>query len=83
MPLIAGKKIESKELDNQRPFFPAIPSESVKLRLASGGFDPLMKPEPDEFGEKLSIRAYASGERGYYIVQFDVPFRAQQRKKLE
>jgi hypothetical protein len=83
MPLIAGNKIESKKLDNQRPFFPAIPSESVKLRLASGGFDPLMKPEPDKFTERLSIKAYAHGEQGYYIVQFDGPVRAQQRKKLE
>ncbi|MCK4827867.1 hypothetical protein KA005_69705, partial [bacterium] len=83
MPLTAGKKIESKKLDNQRPFFPAIPSESVKLRLASGGFDPLMKPEPDKFTERLSIKAYAHGEQGYYIVQFDSPVRAQQRKKLE
>ncbi|MBW2002075.1 MAG: hypothetical protein JRI30_06135, partial [Deltaproteobacteria bacterium] len=83
MPLIAGNKIESKKLDNQRPFFPEIPSESVKLRLASGGFDPLMKPEPDKFTEWLSIKAYAHGEQGYYIVQFDGPVRAQQRKKLE
>jgi len=83
MPLTAGKKIESKKLDNQRPFFPAIPSESVKLRLASGGFDPLMKPEPDKFTERLSIKAYAHGQQGYYIVQFDGPVRAQQRKKLE
>jgi hypothetical protein len=83
MPLTAGKKIESKKLDNQRPFFPAIPRESVKLRLASGGFDPLMKPEPDKFTERLSIKAYAHGEQGYHIVQFDGPVRAQQRKKLE
>ena len=83
VPLIAGKRIESKKLDNQRQSLEAIPTQTVKLRLASGGFDPLMYREPDEFAERLSMKAYAAGEQGYYIVQFDSPVRAEQRKELE
>jgi len=83
VPLIAGKRIESKKLDNQPQSFQAISTKSIKLRLASGGFDPLINRKPDEFPETLSMKAYAPGEQGYYIVQFDSPVRAQQRKELE
>ena len=83
VPLIAGKTIESKKLDNRPQSFQAIPTKSIKLRLASGGFDPLINRKPDEFPETLSMKAYAPGEQGYYIVQFDSPVRAQQRNELE
>ncbi|UCE64345.1 MAG: S8 family serine peptidase, partial [Nitrospirota bacterium] len=32
--------------------------------------------------KRLAIHTYAQGEKGYYIVQFDGPIRAKQKKKL-
>ena len=42
-----------------------------------------MEPRPDELTQRLAIHTYAQGEKGYYIVQFDGPIRAKQKKKLK
>ena len=82
LPLTAGKKIQSKKVRARRPLTATMKGKSIKLRVASGAFDPLLEPGPDELTKRLAIHAYAQGEKGYYIVQFDGPIRAKQKKKL-
>jgi hypothetical protein len=82
LPLTAGKKIKSRKVKTQRPLVSTMKGKSIKLRFASGEFDPLMAPRPDELTKRLAIHTYAQGERGYYIVQFDGPIRTRQKKRL-
>jgi len=82
LPLTAGKKIKSKKVKAQRPLVSTMKGKSIKLRFASGEFDPLMEPRPDELTKRLAIHTYAQGETGYYLVQFEGPIRANQKNKL-
>jgi hypothetical protein len=82
LPLTAGKKIKSKKVKAHRPLISTMKGKSIKLRFASGEFDPLMEPRPNGLTKRLAIHTYAQGEKGYYIVQFDGPIRTRQKKKL-
>jgi hypothetical protein len=83
LPTIAGKKLSSEKLEKERTLVSKRPKKVIKLRFASGEFDPLMESRPEELTERLAIQTYAQGEKGYYIVQFDSPIRIKQKKKLE
>ena len=42
-----------------------------------------MKSGPDRLAERSVTKTFAQGEKGYYLVQFDGPIRAKQKKKLK
>ena len=61
--LRAGKKVESKKVKIQRPLVSTMKGKSIKLRFASGEFDPLMVPRDYELTKRLAIYTYAQGEK--------------------
>jgi hypothetical protein len=82
-PTIAGKKLRSERLQKKRSLVSKRLKKSIKIRFAVGEFDPLMESGPDRLAERLATKTFAQGETGYYIVQFDGPIRAKQKKKLK
>jgi hypothetical protein len=83
LPTIAGKKLRSERLQKKRSLVSKRLKKSIKIRFASGEFDPLMKSGPDRLAERSVTKTFAQGETGYYLVQFDGPIRAKQKKKLK
>lgn len=57
--------------------------ETIRLRLASGEFDPLVEPVPTTMPDGLTIQAYEPGHEGYYIVQFDGPVTEAAKASLQ
>jgi subtilisin family serine protease len=82
LPTIAGKKLRFERLQKKRSLVSKRLKKSIKLRFASGEFDPLMESGPDRLAERSATKTFAQGETGYYLVQFDGPIRVKQKKKL-
>ncbi|MCK4985366.1 MAG: S8 family serine peptidase, partial [Desulfobacterales bacterium] len=83
LPTTAGKKLRSERLQKKRSMVSKRLKKGIRIRLAAGEFDPLMKSRPDRLAERSAAKTFAQGETGYYIVQFDGPIRAKQKKKLK
>ena len=57
--------------------------KSVRLRLASGEFDPLIQAKPGERSAEIATNNYQEGQKRFYIVQFDGPITDDRRYALE
>jgi hypothetical protein len=74
--------LPSKRVNHQIPKFKNF-SKSIRIRLASGEFDPLIQAKPDKMTTERSIKKYSGRQERYYIVQFDGPLKDSQKYELE